>query len=202
MFIEVKPKKERRRTLRFGKHWFNRFVYCKISLNFWSVHGEFPKLSKLSTILFIKEPLLLLLLVFFWPPRGIWSFWARDQIQTTAVTYTEVAAVLDPQPAVLGQGLILCPSTSKRQPIPLCPSGNAGTTFLETYFGKLGYVGIEKHLLDVALAWKTRESGSVCSIVHRAASQKFFSVWMKRWFYWMKEECNQDKVRFLPRWIW
>ena len=33
---------------------------------------------------------------FFWPPRGICISWTRDQIRAIVMTYTAVAATLDP----------------------------------------------------------------------------------------------------------
>ena len=32
----------------------------------------------------------------FWPPYGIWSSQARDQIQAAIATYTEAVATMDP----------------------------------------------------------------------------------------------------------
>ena len=35
-------------------------------------------------------------LFFFWLPRGIWSFWARGQIQTAVAAYATAVATADP----------------------------------------------------------------------------------------------------------
>ena len=41
----------------------------------------------------------------FWPPRGMWSLQARDQIRVTAATSTPAAAMPDPFTRCTGQGI-------------------------------------------------------------------------------------------------
>ena len=44
----------------------------------------------------------------FWPPSGMWSSWARDQIRATVATYAAAAAMPDPLTHCAGPGIWTC----------------------------------------------------------------------------------------------
>ena len=72
----------------------------------------------------------------FWPPQGIWSSWARNQIQATVmpqatvVTQAETVAMLDPWPTVPGWGSNLHPCAPEMLLGPLHHSRNSSIFFL------------------------------------------------------------------------
>ena len=104
------------------------------------LEASFPRqLSTLASVgqnlHFIKLPcasFLLLLFFFFWLPRGIWSSWARDQIQAAVAVYG--AATPDMQPTVPGWGANLCCSALETPMIPLHHSGNSFFKFFFFFF--------------------------------------------------------------------
>lgn len=48
---------------------------------------------------------------FFWCPCGMWSSWDRGKIRDAVATWATAAAVMDPEPTMLGWGWNQCPST-------------------------------------------------------------------------------------------
>ena len=53
---------------------------------------HFPSVFKINSMTIFAFPEIFF---FFWPPHGIWSSWARNQIQATVATYATAAAALD-----------------------------------------------------------------------------------------------------------
>ena len=60
---------------------------------------------------------------FFWPPCGIWSSQAGDQVWVAGTTYN--LAMPDPLTSCAGLGIVQCPGTTEMLLIPLCCSGNS-----------------------------------------------------------------------------
>ena len=64
----------------------------------------------------------------FWPPHGLWSFWARDQIQAAVATYTTTAATLDPLTHCARLGIKPVSWRCRDAADPLHPSRNSSIT--------------------------------------------------------------------------
>ena len=77
---------------------------------------------------------LIVIFFHFWPHQGVWSPWARDQIQATVETYASAAAMPDPQPTVPGWVLNLRPSVPKKLPIPRHHNRNSNKKFYLTQY--------------------------------------------------------------------
>ena len=115
-------------TVTLGGQHFCHFLITVLEVSHWAHHECTEpckgKTEKTSEIKGEKPSLLKLTLFFFlfWPPWGMWSSPARDQIWATFVTYAAASATPDPLTHCAGKGWNLHPAAAELQ-ISLYHSG-------------------------------------------------------------------------------